>query len=926
MNLQDHSRYLFFNGTKGILNFNYNSVDNIWTGSIHLNEVSTGLFETVSLAIIEEVYDNDGNVRYVKPIANNGELATIAAKMVTSNYTSNDIFLFDTVLGENNDIEVSKITSKSLDIDNSSIADHNNPSYKIITNFTDIHEEAIIFNLALHSETEGSHVRWVELVMSTGQVIAYIKIYGEVTGEDERLGVLLDNFGMSVSEGDMVLFKEHDINEAGTNWLLLNAKRKEMLIEGHNIKPYIGTYKALINAIKFYGYNNLTIKEYWLDINKKSQNFGKLRAVPVTDVDSPGYSVNKSTGVNKPSGTAKKTSRFSLTYRINKPTGFFDEFDTPLVKEVFDFSPEEVLVKLYALKNKLQRHYLPLYAKIVDITGEADIFGVKNTNVSTNVNPIGFIDGGIDLKYSVFPNKTLFIENLEKISSIFTNTYNDFTNLPKTIDSITYTKENLISSIKSFYESYYNLSLEDNELTPFDNNGPIAGAPLILKFDGFQDLWNEMEENYTWNDFNHDTFNQWNNYWSKNSYEIEWTITGPNGYNLVTKGPIGYWSEIASSTPSGLQAVWNSEFSELPFALPFVGNYNITLKVYDLYNYVSQIVEYDKISVTNKEVCIYGLYKYREENYTWNNYNDAWRATSSSWNLPVNNQVMIQDIPASAYLTLDRYNYSYNNDNPDLSTITRYKDLESEFGWSETAGPYFWNNLGDANWNDSSNLWWEATEIGPDQNSSFKILEIENGSTLSVFHKVPESAQIVYGSYTITSPTPTSSNDVAGWQLIANELNLVSNNIISKFTFNPVFEDTNNDGINNVCLYILAVGKEYSAHYDFEEAILTQGEIYSGQHYLSRNPTWNDTIFFEGHAVVNKLTHVTFALDKTAMPGKTKPRWTLKNESQNSPDIYYDNMWFTYLFKNSGTYSLSLELEDSNGNTNLIKKNIITIK
>lgn len=926
MNLQDHSRYLFFNGTKGILNFDYNSTDNIWTGSIHLNEVSTGLFETVSLAIVEEVKDVDGNIHYVKPIAGNGEDATITARLVTNNYTSDDIFLFETVLGENNDLEVSKLIKKSLAIDASSIATHLDPSYKIVPSLSNIHEEAIVFNLGLHSENEGSHLRWLELVMSTGQVIAYIKLYGEVVGEDERLGVLLDNLGMSIPEGDMSLFKDHDIDEAGTDWILLNAKRKEMLLEGHNIKPYIGTYKALVNAIKFYGYNNLTIKEYWLDINNKSQNFGKLRAVPVTDVDSPGYSVNGSTGINKPSGTAKKTSRFSLTYRINIPTGIDDEWDTPQVEEVYDYSPEEVLVKLYALKNKLQRSYLPLYAKIVDITGEADIFGVKNTNVSVNANPIGFVDGGIDLKYTVFPDRPIFIENLEKVSDAFTDDYNDFINLPKVVNNITYTKQSMMDDIRSFYASYHDLSLEDNEMTPFDNVGPITGAPLILKFDGYQDLWNEMDQNLSWNDFEQATFNQWNNYWSRNTYEIEWTITGPNNYLKVLRGPIGYWSETNSGTPSGITAVWNPEFCELPIALPFIGSYNITLKVYDLYNYVSQLREYNKITVVNKEVNIYGLYKYREENYFWNEYDDMWKSASASWNLPVNNQVMIQDIPASAYLTLDRYNYSYNNDNPDLSTITRYKDLDAEFGWSETTGPYFWNNLGDANWNDSSNLWWEATEIGPDQTASFKISDIENGSELTVYHRVPETSQIVSGSYIITSPTPTSMNDIAGWQAIANELNAVTNPIIKKFAFNPIFEDTDNDGTNDVCLYILAVGKEYSAHNDFEEATLTLGDIHSGQHYLSRNPTWNDTVFFEGHAVVNKLTHVTFALDKTMMPGKNRPKWTLKNESQISPDIYYDNMWFTYLFKNSGTYSLSLELKDTNGNINTVKKNIITVK
>ena len=47
----------------------------------------------------------------------------------------------------------------------------------------------------------------------------------------------------------------------------LNEKRKELMIEGHNIYPYVGTYKAIINALKFFGYNNLSIVELWRNIN-----------------------------------------------------------------------------------------------------------------------------------------------------------------------------------------------------------------------------------------------------------------------------------------------------------------------------------------------------------------------------------------------------------------------------------------------------------------------------------------------------------------------------------------------------------------------------------------------------------------------------------------------------------------------------------
>lgn len=927
MTLQDHSKYVFFNGTKGILNFEYDSTNHIWNGSIHFDEVSTGLFETAALAILEEVRDADGNIRYVKPIANAGEDVELTAKLVTNKYTSDDIFLFDTIVASNGDLEVSKVLQKTMNLDSETIADHTNPNYKIVNSYNDLNEQALIFNVGLHSENESSHLRWLQISSSAG-VLAYIKLYGETVGEDERLGIILENLGMKVDESDMVVFKDHDIDEQGVDWILLNAKRKEMLLEGHNIKPYVGTYKALLNAIKFYGYNNLTLKEYWLDINKKSQNFGKLKAVAVTDIDSPTHSFNSDRSINKPSGTAKKTSRFSLTYRINKPTGTYDEWDLPQVEEIYDFTPEEVLVKLYALKNKLQRDYLPLYAKIIDITGEADIFGIKNINVSSNFNPVIFGDFGVNAKYSVIPDRTLYIENLEKISPIFVNNYNDFLNY---IDDVqvaggySYDQNDVLNHFNQFYQDYHNLNLEDQQLVALDNQGPIAGAPVILKCEAFEDSWNEMGD-LTWNDFADSLFNSWNNFWIRNSYEIEWQIKGPNNYDKTIKGLIGYWSETISSTPSNIQATWIPRYSEIPLVLPYVGSYEVQMRIYDLHGYVSQVVDYDRINVASKSVCVYGMYKFREENYTWNDTDYPWNEGSSSWFLPVNNLVAIQDVPASAYLTLDRSNYSFNNPNPDMSTIIRYLDTESETGWSETTGPYFWNNMDECVWNDTKNLWWNATEIGPDQTASFKISDLENGSTLTLFHHVPESTNVLVGSYTITSPTPTNINDVTGWQTVADELNSVTDPVISKFSYNPVFEDTDGDGINDVFLYILAVGQEYSAHYDFEEATLTNGSVHDGQHYVSRNPTWNDTIFFEGHATVSKLTHVTFSLDKTMMPGKTKPKWTLKNLSKNSPDIYYDNMWFTYLFKDSGTYSISLELEDSNGNKNSINKNIITVK
>jgi hypothetical protein len=63
------------------------------------------------------------------------------------------------------------------------------------------------------------------------------------------------------------------------------------------------------------------------------------------------------------------------------------------------------------------------------------------------------------------------------------------------------------------------------------------------------------------------------------------------------------------------------------------------------------------------------------------------------------------------------------------------------------------------------------------------------------------------------------------------------------------------------------------------------------------------------------------------MKGKKNPIWTITREGSNSTEnIYYNNQYFSYLFRDSGDYTISLQLEDTNGNISKIdKKQIIKI-
>ena len=57
------------------------------------------------------------------------------------------------------------------------------------------------------------------------------------------------------------------------------------------------------------------------------------------------------------------------------------------------------------------------------------------------------------------------------------------------------------------------------------------------------------------------------------------------------------------------------------------------------------------------------------------------------------------------------------------------------------------------------------------------------------------------------------------------------------------------------------------------------------------------------------------------MKGKRNPTWILHKENDSDfQDIYFNNPYFSYLFTKRGSYTISLTLQDTNGNEKTITK------
>lgn len=199
--------------------------------------------------------------------------------------------------------------------------------------------------------------------------IGSFNVYGQTEIEDIRFKVELGNSGQLIAPEDTYIFKSYDINEQGIDWTFLNKKRKELLMVRDVIYTFIGSYKAIINAINYFGYNDLELYEYYRNVNKESKDFGKLFKVEIPDIFDntvPGWTPNDFIKHTLPNPNYEDTNLFNLTFRITDKEG----------TNLLYYSLEEVLIKLQGLKLWLQKNIIPLTHRILDITGRADFVGI----------------------------------------------------------------------------------------------------------------------------------------------------------------------------------------------------------------------------------------------------------------------------------------------------------------------------------------------------------------------------------------------------------------------------------------------------------------------------------------------------------------------------------------------------------------------
>lgn len=256
----------------------------VYNGTIHFEEVSTGLTAISQIYVLEKMENiNNGDICYSAPraytdnigytsksiaatlIGNEYEMEENAFKVFNVDYTT-DSLPFINIVG----IDECILENIKSDQCSDSIRKIDYRNYST----------AIGFNVMLSSENEGVFTNTLEIfeeIDGNKYEYAVLSLYGETEGEDERLKLALANFGISIGEAEQKIFRESPVNEELPDYKILNQKRKEMLLEYHNIFPYLGSYKGLVNMINYFGYGDCRLKEYWLNEDSSVHIKTKMR-------------------------------------------------------------------------------------------------------------------------------------------------------------------------------------------------------------------------------------------------------------------------------------------------------------------------------------------------------------------------------------------------------------------------------------------------------------------------------------------------------------------------------------------------------------------------------------------------------------------------------------------------------------------------
>lgn len=355
---------------------------------------------------------------------------------------------------------------------------------RVIMNCNSAEEKSVRVNIGFTSEEEGVFKETLHIcILDRGEnktlgldecdiiPIGSISLSAETIGEDERYRTLFTNFGIPDPKEYLDLFTNTALDEDKPDNILLNQNSKKLFLTYSEIFPYAGTYKALINAIKVLGYDDLYFKEWYK--RTKSTTGSNLISYDITYNSDINANVINNASIEERIHL-KKLNWLSMVYKLNQEivNSVDDTYGFPEIETKYDFEHKDIIIKLIALRDWLQKYIIGLNCRIIDVGGEGIYFErYKFANYATYQTVYDWINEHNIAPYIIEDNNNILVDSSANI------------NINIGIDDSKVTLEELERvSFADFCEGYFdssnNYHIRENSL-PEDESTIFIGKTLF---------------------------------------------------------------------------------------------------------------------------------------------------------------------------------------------------------------------------------------------------------------------------------------------------------------------------------------------------------------------------------------------------------------------------------------------------------------
>lgn len=877
--------FLLFDSKGRQINLLYDKRQNLMRGTVYLPEVSVGLIESITIHLVERIIVN-GQERLLDPRCT----STVHLELDRSGDYS--LFVVDNpyeaspeikVLGDSvSDYTAGQIPSFLMSGDKSW---YENDQYNVETaNATSVVQSTMQVNCMLRPTTAGVHGNALSVYLRrnyddgktpttepTTECIIQLDLYCEAVGEDERLVKRLADFGEYISDKEEYIFRNSDINEDNPDYKALNLKRKEFLIELHNIKPYLSSYKGIVNILNLFDYPDLNLKEYWLDTTS-----GRMFTEDVNNYER--QQLHSSAVYNR---HYKKTTFFGLFYQFNVvEEDSYDEDGLPILRDNFLFSNEEIIIKLFGLKQWIKDREIGGISSIIDIVGEWTFFNKYSVNQWTDSYEYEIIDETTKIPTFTVGKSIAYIEDLRPRLENWNSC-----RLPrhKKISEKTYLDDYNTCKIGWFGHSQYELDNargHDEPGIPVGAIIPVTNTTFDLRFKEARVQYRALTNTSTTYDI------RWNNLASFDQYEVEWAI----------KHVSSQWS--MSKVTAVTERI-------VEFTVPYVGYYSITLQLRSYGNQSNRLTKHSIIEVKTREpdfLCYYRFIDQALQRYGTNAL--PFKNVHTSWGSVVyDNQKYTVDEAKIKYCT---------------TTLAEYRRLHALRDPHVRFDGLQYKTLNNIQWSQYMYHTWENLLYRHVRLSKFIIKSFSAGGWLSV-----NNDQLVLPS-NLNECEYSRVVDLLSYAFPYYQF------IVRHYADNKFIECISKQsrphadvvcaaGIDVDCNHTLDKTRPLPLYLKDYAPIIKDAESVILPRSTEYPFTMENVRIYHDWCDCPVLTPVFFTIDNCAMVGKTRCTWTLRLNDTVVVQLS-DSNYFCYYFTSPGQYSLSLTIIDTNGNSRTITK------